>query len=76
MSWLAQMTRVMAWLQASAQGQQLLALGAELDGLVQPAVGHPDVAIQINSQPMRHQEVAAAPAGQHLSSILFICTAC
>lgn len=60
----------MAGLEASAQSQQLLPLGTELDGLVQTTVSDPDVAIQVNSQPMGHQELSTAPAGQHFTSIL------
>ena len=74
MSWLAQVIRVVAWLQANAQGLQLLPLGAVLDDLVEAAVCHPDAAVPGNCQPMRHQELPTAPAGQHFSSILLAYT--
>lgn len=64
----------MAWLQANAQGLQLLPLGAELDDLVEAAVGDPDAAVPGNSQAMRHQELPTAPAGQHFSGILLTYT--
>lgn len=60
----------MARLQARPQCHQLLPLGIKLDGLVEPTVSHPDVAIQVDSQAVGHEELVTAPAGKHLSCIL------
>ena len=37
---------------------------------MEPAVSHPNVAVQVDSQAVRHEELATAPAGEHLSSVL------
>ncbi len=70
MSGLAQLCGVTARLQATPQSQQLISLLVKLDGLVQPHISHPDVAVKINSQAMGHKKLVLSPAGQHLSCVL------
>ena len=71
---LAQVGGIAARLQPSAQGQQLIALRVKLDSLVKTAVCHPDVAIQVDCQPMGHQELVFPPAGKNLPCVLHMHT--
>ena len=58
---LAQVCGVAAGLQTCSQCQKLIALLVKLNGLVQPHVRHPDVAVKVNCEAMWHQEQVLPP---------------